>query len=98
MVVSPNIRTPELLDQDANDAGEEDKVHLETVYTTNQSPWKYAYTCLEHTIMETPIGPLITQLGMGFSFLSQHLRGRTETQSAERIPASLEQGINTARV
>ena len=40
MVVSPHIGTPELLDQDADDADEEDEVHLETVYTTNQSPWK----------------------------------------------------------
>lgn len=28
------------------------------------------------TIMENPIGPLITQLGMGLSFVSQHLKAQ----------------------
>lgn len=28
----------------------------------------------QFTIMDNPIGPLITQLGIGLSFVSQHLR------------------------
>lgn len=39
---------------------------------------------VEPTIMENPIGPLITQLGMGLSFNSQHLR-TLQTNSVNHI-------------
>lgn len=45
-----------------------------THHNSNPKCCRYIMKDVEPTIMENPIGPLITQFGMGLSFLSQHLR------------------------